>query len=549
MARTATGIDIGARSVKLLRGEYKGNTFHVTDFATVRNETGDLARGWEELELDFKPQHARVGLTGRDVNLRYTRVPRVPDWQLRKLMRFEVDEIGGQSGSQVASDFNLLPEMAEVEGEDVVLLAMARESLLESHMAGLESVGGELDAFSPNALALYNAWLRYGAIEGDTVLLANIGHDNLDVIICRGHDLVFARNLSGGARIFDDAIAERFGVSGKKAEQVKLQYGTLEPSARFENSNQEKASRALAGPAGQLQSLLQSTVAFCKSQLKLPGLKVDRVLLCGGGARLAGLPAWLRQAMGLPVELFDPFRVVETGGLDPDASDLLEQNRLESVVALGLATMSSDPEAYSVEILPEAVRKKRAFWGGTMWLVAAGVLALLFLVFDAVKTSRDLSKAEVVAAQTGQKLRQAERTDKETRDLLDQNAKLAARALDLQALLGSGEQVARTLGILEHDLPEELWVSQLTSDWSFDPELGVERQLQRPILRFKGRAREGTRQTSELFAAFSARLAAGLPGAQMKAAPSADGTSFSIDLTLLAPPRADAAPAEPQAGG
>jgi hypothetical protein len=142
--------------------------------------------------------NARIGLTGRDVNLRYTRVPRVPDWQLRKLMRFEVEEIGDQSGSEVASDFNLLPEMAEIDGEDVVVLAMARESLLEGHWKGWR-LGGKLDALSPNA-GLSTTPGRYGVIEDDTILLANIGHENVDVILVRGADLLFARNLSGGSK-------------------------------------------------------------------------------------------------------------------------------------------------------------------------------------------------------------------------------------------------------------------------------------------------------------------------------------------------------------
>ena len=103
---------------------------------------GGVAEAWAKSELGFKPTDARIGLTGRDVNIRYTRVPRVPDWQLRKLMRFEVDEIGGQSGTEVASDFNVLPPLPEIEGEDVVLLAMARESLLEQHAEGLAGAGG-----------------------------------------------------------------------------------------------------------------------------------------------------------------------------------------------------------------------------------------------------------------------------------------------------------------------------------------------------------------------------------------------------------------------
>ena len=256
MARTTTGIDIGSRTVQVLRGQYKGNTFHISGFAAAPNEGGDLDGGWEACDPDFKPSNARVGLTGREVNLRYTRVPRVPDWQLRKLMRFEVEEIGDQSGSEVASDFNLLPELPEIEGEDVVVLAMARENLLEEHMDGLADLGAGLDAFAPNALALYNAWLRYGVIEGDTVLVANIGHDNVDVVICRGPDLVFARNLSGGSTLFDSVLAVQFGVSPRKAEDLKKRLVDLTPGAQHKDSNHEKASRAALAPAGQLLSLL-----------------------------------------------------------------------------------------------------------------------------------------------------------------------------------------------------------------------------------------------------------------------------------------------------
>ena len=37
MAKSVTGIDVGQRTVKFLRGHYKGNTFHVADFAFFEN--------------------------------------------------------------------------------------------------------------------------------------------------------------------------------------------------------------------------------------------------------------------------------------------------------------------------------------------------------------------------------------------------------------------------------------------------------------------------------------------------------------------------------
>ncbi len=549
MARTTTGIDVGLSTAVLLRGQFKGGTFHVSDFAAEPTGTEDVAKGWGALDPGFKPTSARIGLTGRDLNLRYVRVPRVPDWQLRKLMRFEVEDVGGQTGEGVASDFNLLPEMPEIDGEDVVLLAMAKEGLLDKHQDGLKACGGSLDAFSPNALALYNAWLRFGVIEGDTVMVANIGHNNIDVIISRGPDLLFARNLAGGSRLFDEAIGQRFGVSLGKAEEVKLQYATLDPSARYENSNQEKASRAIAGAAGQLQSLLQSTVLFCKSQLKIQGLKIDRVALCGGGAALDGLPAWLGNAMGVRVELFDAFRMVETSGLDPETADRLEEYKLESVVALGLATMASDPEAFSVEILPDSLKKRREFWGGTAFLVAAGLLGALYLGWEAYRQSDQLGGIETQVSKLSRDLKRAQSTHQETLALMEQNGELEKEALEYQALLGSGEQLVRTLEVLDDRMPDEYWLSRLESRWSFDDELGVGRALERPILHLEGRARQGTGQMSVLHASFLEALREELDGVRMKSAPRFDGSSFELDLTLLAIPEPVDEDADPGTAG
>jgi Tfp pilus assembly PilM family ATPase/Tfp pilus assembly protein PilN len=496
--------------------------------------SGDSSEStWDATELDFKPQAAKVGITGREMNLRYTRVPRVPDWQLRRLMRFEVEEVGGSSGVEVASDFNLLPDLPEVDGEDVVLLAMAREDLLDTHMDGLEELGGALESFAPASLGLYNAWLRYGVIEEDSVLIANIGHENVDVIICRGPDLVFARNLTGGSKLFDDALAAQFGVSPRKAEDLKKRLVDLTPGARQADSTHEKASLAAMAPAGQLLSLLQSTVLFSKGQLKIPNLKVDRVLLCGGGAALEGLCPYLSQGMGVKVELFDPFRVVDTSALSAEESDLLDEYQLESVVALGLATMASDPEAYSIEILPESVRKRRDFMGGTMFLVAAVVLAVAYLGWSAIDLSGRLGDLEAQSASLSSKLQRATRTERQTVELYTKSEDMDAYAGELVKVLGSGEQLARGLEALHESLPAEFWLTSLESREGEDAELGITRADQQPILRIEGRAREGTSSMAVLYEQFLANLKSRLPGATVKAAPSVRGTQFALDLTLF----------------
>lgn len=545
MARTVTGVDMGLRTAKFLRGSYKGNTFYVTDFAVEALQSKEITDGWNATKLAFKPQNARVGLTGRDVNIRYTRVPRVPDWQLKNLMRFEVAEIGDQSGSGVASDFNVLPALPEIEGEDVVLLAMARETLLETHGEGLARLGGKLDAFSPNAVALYNAFLRFGVVQDEVVLIANIGHDNLDIVIARGPDLLFARNLSGGSRLFEEAIAQRLAVSGDKARELKEAVVDLDPHARFADGNAEKASRAALAGAGQLLSLLQSAVLFCKSQVKITGLKLDRVLLCGGGSAIKGLPKYLSAGMTVPVELFDAFRVVNVDALAPEQKAVLEDNKLEAVVALGLATMASDAEAWGVEILPTSVRKKREFVGGQLFLIVAGVLALAFLATHAFRTKNALAAVKSQAQVLDQQYKRATATHHRAEELIAENKKLAEQAVELAQLKGSGEQLARGVGLLQGHLPANFWVTRLSADYRADPALGLVGNDKRPVLSIEGKAREGTNSLSVAYEAFMTALTAKLPKvARVNQQLAPNGAKFTLDFSIFAPPLPEAPSAD-----
>ena len=537
MARTAVGIDVGSSSALAIKGVWKGGTFHVSGFAAGQNGPGDLGSGWASLAPGFKLSNARVGISGRDVNVRYSRVPEVPDWQLRNLMGFEVQEIGDQSGAEVASDFNLLPRPPEVAGEDVVLLAMSRESLLDEHIDGLQAAGGTIDAFSPNSVALYNAFVRYGVVQDDTVLVASIGAESTDVVITRGADLLFARNLSGGAKLFDDALAQRLGMGAAEAEAVKIEHVDLTPGARHGTAEGEKATRSVLGAAGQITSLLQSTVMFCKSQVKLSGLKLDRVLVCGGGAAVQGLPEYLSAGMGVPVERFDAFRVVDTSGLSPEEADLLSEHELESVVALGLATMASDDDAYGLELLPEAVAKKRAFMGGTIWLIAAAVLGLAFLGYKVSAKSAKLDAIEKRAKSFASVAARAERVHEQTKDLVEQNEILSSRVTELAAVAGAGEQVARVFDALDDNLPRDFWVTRVTSEVAVDEDLGIERGAEKPLLTVNGSARPGTQSPTSQFQTFAAGLEEDLDGVALN--PSFDRNAFRIVLTHFAPPAAE----------
>jgi len=238
----------------------------------------------------------------------------------------------------------------------------------------------------------------------------------------------------------------------------------------------------------------------------------------------------------VPVERFDAFRVVDTSGLSPEEADLLSENALESVVALGLATMASDDDAYGLELLPEAVAKKRAFMGGTIWLIAAAVLGLAFLGYKVSAKSAKLDSIEKRAKSFASVAARAERVHEQTKDLVEENETLSARVTELAAVAGAGEQVARVFDALDDNLPRDFWVTRVTSAVAVDDDLGIERGAEKPLLTVNGSARPGTQSPTSQFQSFAAALQEDLEGVTLN--PSFDRNAFRIVLTHFAPPEA-----------
>jgi Tfp pilus assembly PilM family ATPase/outer membrane murein-binding lipoprotein Lpp len=534
MPRSVTGVDVNASAAVLLRGSVKGNTFAVTDYAYQALDVADTTAAWDAAEASFSPKDARVGVTGRDVNVRYVRVPRLPDWQLKKLMRFEVEEVGGAAENAVAADFNVLPEIPEVEGEDIVLLAMARESLLEIQHEALGALGGTLDAFTPNSIALYNAWLRFGVVLDDTVLVANIGAHDVDVIVVRGTDLLFARNLTGGARMIEQSIADRLGIDLARAAKVRRQLVDLTPGATYSDQNAERASRAASAPAGQIASLLQTAVSFAKSQIRLQTLRLDRVLVCGDGAHVRGIEQYLASVMGTKVEVFDPFTVVDTSKLDAEDAALLEKHRSASVVALGLATAGSDPDAYGIDILPAAVHKKREFTRGTLFLILAAVLAVGFLGLRYTTFSTEAEQAATRATTLNGQVRRLERDDAAAEALLVRNAELAELGRELRSVAGAGRQLDAVLTALDGLLPRGFSITRLTNQVTTEEELGITKAAPAPVLFIEGEAEEGVEPNNVVYQRFVEELKAALPGYEVLASMGSMFRTFELTVTAFA---------------
>src|SRR4030095_417886 len=188
MASTVVGVDLGTTCVRVIQGRAKGTSFVP---ARTAARPGDGAAPIDALvdalrESKLRAPRARLGLTGRDMMLRYSQVPRLADAQRRGLMKFEIEKLATQAGGNLASDFNLLPMPPGLTGDDTVLVALARNEALEAAASAMKGSRAAIGPSTPNSIALYDAFLKLGPVASDGVLLACIGAEHTDVAILLG---------------------------------------------------------------------------------------------------------------------------------------------------------------------------------------------------------------------------------------------------------------------------------------------------------------------------------------------------------------------------
>jgi len=390
MANVGLGVTIGSHSLRAVKLRKKGDRYVVQRIFSDRLDESTRPVAGRALDArGFRGTSAVVGLTGRDVIIRYTQVPPVPDWRLRTLMKFEVEEVSQQSGGDVSADYRSLnlPDPEGIRDDETILVALARNKHLTSLTRSLESGGIKFGEGVPNSIALFNAFAANATYtEDETALLVNVGAENVDLAVQQGGELIFARNATPGGRAFTEAIEQAFNTSAAKAEKMKKTKGDVTPKgqAKYPDPTSEKVANAIMGVAGQMASMVQSTLMIARAQTRLPDLKIDRVLLAGGGASLKGLDLYLKQALDVPVAYFDPFQLCDTDGLTADELEMIEKYGHEFTVAVGLAQNHVAAESMGLSVLPAALKRARDFTTKGIFTVAAAavMLAVLFLLYS-----------------------------------------------------------------------------------------------------------------------------------------------------------------------
>lgn len=346
--RQLLGLDIGSSAVKLIqmkenRGRYMLQKFAVKELepevivdGTVMDE-GRVVSAIKELveETNTKIKQAAISISGHAVIIKKIGLPAMPDEELEGQVKLAAEQYIPFDINEVNLDFHVLPPSQaplDDQGEMSVILVAAKKDKINEltelvKAAGLTPMVMDVDAF-----AIENMYgVNYPDDSEDTTTLVNIGASVMNVNIVRGGISLFTRDIPIGGNRYTEAVQRELGVSYEEAERLKKN----DPSTK---ADPVALSSVIDGVNSEVASEIARTIDYFKTT-SVDG-DIARVLLCGGGAKIKGLPEQLRDRMHLDVEIANPFTEIDTSMCDQDPEKLSEMGPLAAVgVGLALRTV------------------------------------------------------------------------------------------------------------------------------------------------------------------------------------------------------------------
>ena len=334
------GLDIGSSAVKAVelrhgRGACSLAAFGVAPLpaGAVDGADGSIAdrdavvRAVRTL-LDgrgFKTRAVALALAGNAVMVRRIELPAMSPAELDASIYWEARQHVPFPAEEVTLDYKVLraPSGPEAAGSTDVLLVAARKDRVAEYAGVVEQAGCTPAVIDVDVFALLNAHeLNYGGDAAAVLALIDVGASAASVTVVAGGQPVGTRALPLGARSYQDALRGELGLEPVEAARIVQPQPGAAPAA-------DEARGVLRSVSERIAAEIADTLDFFRGSGPIDEL--GALVLCGGGARVAGLADALAARQQVPVHVLDPFRrVAGTSGRYADERTL-------AAVAVGLA--------------------------------------------------------------------------------------------------------------------------------------------------------------------------------------------------------------------
>ncbi len=337
------GIDIGSHAVKVCQLKRTDNAYAVVNLGSATlpedavddgtlNEPEEVGKIIAELLKNLKIKKKKIGfsISGYSVIVKKVNLAVMTEEELESHIQSEAEQYIPFDIDDVYLDFQDLKTNSEGNDRTDVMLVAAKKDIVDEYLEMLEGLNLQPVIVDVDGFALENTY-EYNYPKDANVALVDIGASKMNINIISQGISVVARDIVVGSRQLTEQIQSAFDLDFEEAEALKL--GHL-PAEDKQEQIEEIFSSTCTQWVLEIKKAIDLYHANNSEEL------LTRLVLSGGGAKVAGLADFLRTETGLEVELFNPFENMTVNNKKID-SDYLTTIGPEMAIATGIAIRPS----------------------------------------------------------------------------------------------------------------------------------------------------------------------------------------------------------------
>src|SRR6187455_3263329 len=310
--QSVAGLDIGSSSIKMVELDGKANNLNLVSLG-FENLPDDSIIDGQIMELNVvsdciqnvclnhqvSADQVVTGVSGHSVIIKNIVLPPMSKEELEESIDWHAEEHIPYDLSDVSLDYQITENTAD---STQVLIAACKRERIDNIRQAIQLAGKQPVAIDVDTFALQNCYeVNYQPVDSDVVTLLNIGASTMNVNIVKGTRSLFTRDITVGGSQFTDVLQRSLGLSFQQAEAVKR--GVSHAVEGVE----EKSIEPLMNNVTEIVAMeIQKTFDFYRATSEDSEMVVQKILISGGGSKLAGLADDLSARLELPVEVLDP---------------------------------------------------------------------------------------------------------------------------------------------------------------------------------------------------------------------------------------------------
>lgn len=332
----AFGLDISDLSLRIAKLKKRGKFFSLVSWGEAKIKPGIVEDGEIKNEdvLSEIIKQALVKIKGEKIKTKYLiaslpekkaflqviKMPRMKEEELKTSVPFEAENYIPLPIEKVYLDFQTVPCSNQVDHLDVLIAALPKKTV-DAYVSCLRKTG-----FIPVALEVESQSIARALVKKEIspfpLLIIDFGRSTTSFIVFSGYSPRFTSSIPISSQKLTEAISKTLKLSLNEAEKLKLKRGLKD----------EKALKAMTPLLIDLMVQAKKCIDYHHSHNG--GIK--KILLCGNGANLKGLSAFISSELKITVELANPWMNILPSSLK-EVPGLSFKESLGYTTALGLA--------------------------------------------------------------------------------------------------------------------------------------------------------------------------------------------------------------------